>query len=73
MEKGECVVVVEAGPLLLAHQEADQAGEIATLIENKIAEGLSTKDVTKLLVNTFHMKKSLAYDLVVKIMKPRAE
>ncbi len=69
IEKGECVVVVEAGPLLDARKDSDQASDMAALIEQKIAEGLATKDVAKLLVSTFNMKKSLAYDLVIRTIK----
>lgn len=70
VEKGECVVVVEAGSFTNNEEIIiEQNEEIASVIKEKIHEGFSTKDIVKLLVARFSIKKSNAYDLVMKYAK----
>ncbi|HXW52591.1 MAG TPA: 16S rRNA (cytidine(1402)-2'-O)-methyltransferase [Myxococcota bacterium] len=63
VEKGECVVVIEAGDK--TKEKSEQAQDIGEFIETQLAQGESAKDVAKLVAAMFNMKKKTAYDLVI--------
>ncbi len=70
VEKGECVVVVEAGVFTNEPEvQLEQDEQILALIKEKTLAGYSTKDTVKILVAQFSIKKSTAYDLVMKHSK----
>lgn len=69
VEKGECVVVVEAGPLGKVNLEDNHEDSVHDFIMRKVGENCSTKDIVKAVVNEYNMKKSDAYDLVIKYTK----
>jgi len=62
--KGECVVVVEVGDKPVS--EPEQPLDISNVINILSEQGLSHKDIVKSLVNQFKLKKSQAYDLVLR-------
>lgn len=66
VEKGECVVIVEAGPLGKINIEEDHDTLLRDFIMLKIDENCSTKDIVKAVVSQFNIKKSDAYNLVIK-------
>jgi 16S rRNA (cytidine1402-2'-O)-methyltransferase len=61
IEKGECVVVIEAGELALQQDNKIQQ-DISDFINSS---NLSSKDLAKLLVQKFKLKKKDAYNLVL--------
>lgn len=65
VEKGECVVVVEAGALEMP-DVVKQEETIAQFIQAQKNAGLSSKDIAKALSEKFNVKKSAAYDLVIR-------
>jgi 16S rRNA (cytidine1402-2'-O)-methyltransferase len=66
VEKGECVVVVEAGKEMPVDE--NQPTEIASFIKAELAQGVSAKDVARAVATAFKIKKNAAYDMVLQIL-----
>lgn len=64
VDKGECVVVVEAGAL--NEPDLDQH-DIDRFIHSERAKGMSAKDITRAVTAQFKIKKSIAYEMVVRV------
>lgn len=69
IEKGECVVVVEAGKLTAQIPIKDHQNELLDFIIEENADGKSAKDIARSAALSFGLKKKAAYDLVVKTVK----
>lgn len=66
VDKGECVVVVEAGDVPNVSESIDVAQAMDDLIKASLHQGTSAKDVAKLVAIRFSIKKKQAYDLVLR-------
>lgn len=66
VDKGECVVVVEAGDVPEVTESIDVAQAMDDLIKISLHQGTSAKDVAKLVAIRFSIKKKQAYDLVLR-------
>jgi 16S rRNA (cytidine1402-2'-O)-methyltransferase len=65
-EKGECVVIVEAGDFS-EKPDQDAEEERENFIKAELAKGVSAKDLARIIAAKYAMKKTAAYDLVLKI------
>lgn len=68
MEKGECVVVVEAQKPLKATME-DQHDDLVAFINDRAGAGISAKDITREAALHFGLSKNEVYDVVNRMMK----
>lgn len=69
IEKGECVVVVEAGKPVEVTQTKERETELIDFITLEAEKGSSSKDIARDAATTFGLKKKAAYDLVLKTLK----
>lgn len=67
VDKGECVVVVEAGSFL-EPEPLDQKQELKAFIEEAHAQGASAKDIVQALIKRFPMKKKAALNKVLEVL-----
>lgn len=63
LDKGECVVVVDAGSIVPDHEEAHD--DINAFIKERLQDGHSAKDVAHDVALTYSMKKKDAYQRVL--------
>lgn len=71
--KGECVVIVEAGPVAEAKPTESQKDELSRVIEEGLSLGMSSRDLSHSLVVRFSLKKKAALNLVLQAINAKEE
>jgi|SRR5579871_1040796 len=66
VEKGECVVVVEANSRKKQSEASKEPPDLNDFIAKALAQGGSAKDIARDVAKLFNMKKKTAYQLIVK-------
>lgn len=68
VEKGECVVVVEISKSVSSKKDDDSENDLESFIEAERLKGISAKDIARLVAQRFGIKKSQAYEKVLRSM-----
>ncbi|MCA9507102.1 MAG: 16S rRNA (cytidine(1402)-2'-O)-methyltransferase [Myxococcales bacterium] len=72
VEKGECVVIVEAQDVERSVSN-DEKESVVELIKKRSEQAFRTKDIVKELVDNFNIKKNQAYDMVIEYQSSKKE
>jgi len=71
VEKGECVILIEAGKLLEPEPTREESNVLENYIIQELNNGASAKDIIKALIKQFPLKKKAALAKVLEVIKQR--